>query len=183
MNQENQRIKLTKRLVREALLKLLEKKPLRQISVRELCETAGINRSTFYRHYGAPENVLQEIQTDVIQHIIDLADEHGSSVPMREYLERVCEFLWENRKVNRILLSSQTQSASTELFHMTSNALWTVRMFRPEMEDMDPITDQAAMLFVESGCYAVFRWWLQEEVAKTPKEIAGTLCRLIGIAE
>ena len=34
-----------------ALMSLLKKKPFEYITVRELCETAGVNRSTFYLHY------------------------------------------------------------------------------------------------------------------------------------
>ncbi|MDY2657325.1 MAG: TetR/AcrR family transcriptional regulator [Candidatus Limiplasma sp.] len=35
----------------EALITLLEKKDLEFITVKEICETAGVNRSTFYLHY------------------------------------------------------------------------------------------------------------------------------------
>ena len=41
---------LTKRLIREALLELLKTKSIQKISVRELCDAAGINRTTFYNH-------------------------------------------------------------------------------------------------------------------------------------
>lgn len=181
MERENQRVVLTKRMIREALLHLMETRSIRNISVRELCETAGINRSTFYKHYGAPENVLQEIQSELIQHIIDLAEDADKTVSTPTFLERVCEYLWENRRMHKVLLSSQTGSEGNDVFRMTSNALWTVKTFRPELADIDPVTDQAAMLFVEAGCYAVFRWWLLEDVEKTPKEIARTLCKLIGI--
>ena len=65
MDNENQRVKLTKRLLRDALLSMMETKQIQQISVRELCEKAEINRSTFYKHYGAPENIFQEIQQEL----------------------------------------------------------------------------------------------------------------------
>ena len=48
---ENQRITLTKKLLQEGLLRLLETKRLDKISVTELCREAGINRATFYNHY------------------------------------------------------------------------------------------------------------------------------------
>lgn len=183
MKQENQRVKLTKRLIREALVELLKTKHLRQISVRELCEHAGINRSTFYKHYGAPENVLQEILSYQIENIIALADDDGKPISAQIYLERVCQYMWENRNLHKVLFSSQTGTEETDLFRMTTNAMWSVQTFRPEMKDLDPVTDQAAMLFVESGCYAVFRWWLMEDVAQTPKEIAQIICRLIGLQD
>lgn len=41
----------TKRQLAEALLNILEKKPLQSISIRELTEYCGINRQTFYYHF------------------------------------------------------------------------------------------------------------------------------------
>ena len=35
----------------EAFLALLEKKEFAYITVKEICEKAGVNRSTFYLHY------------------------------------------------------------------------------------------------------------------------------------
>ena len=48
---ENQRTRLTKRLLRENLLELLKEKPVEYITVKELCEYAELNRSTFYAYY------------------------------------------------------------------------------------------------------------------------------------
>lgn len=43
-----------------ALLKLLEKKDLEYITVKEICENAGVNRSTFYLHYETIDDLLSE---------------------------------------------------------------------------------------------------------------------------
>lgn len=61
---DNQRVRLTKRLLSESLLSLMSKKSFDQISVVELCSKAGINRATFYRYYNSPIDILQEIQTE-----------------------------------------------------------------------------------------------------------------------
>ena len=58
---ENQRIMLTKRLLQTAFLKLLKVKPIHAISIRELCLEAGINRTTFYYHYGSQYDLLEDI--------------------------------------------------------------------------------------------------------------------------
>ena len=50
-NSEDRRVRKTKRAMTEALASLLEKKPLNEISVREISEIADINRGTFYLHY------------------------------------------------------------------------------------------------------------------------------------
>ena len=64
MEKQNQRIMLTKQLIHAAFLRLLRSKGIREISIRELCDEAGINRTTFYNHYGSSikkagrENIL-----------------------------------------------------------------------------------------------------------------------------
>lgn len=44
----------------EAFLRLLEKKDISYITVKEICETAGVNRSTFYLHYETISDLLSE---------------------------------------------------------------------------------------------------------------------------
>ena len=44
----------------EAFLALLEKKDFAYITVKEICETAGVNRSTFYLHYETVGDLLNE---------------------------------------------------------------------------------------------------------------------------
>ena len=52
MNQKNnQRFQETDRQIVETVFSLLEERPLQKITVREVCEAIGINRSSFYLHY------------------------------------------------------------------------------------------------------------------------------------
>ena len=44
----------------EALITLLEKKDFEYITIMEICETAGVNRSTFYLHYENTFDLLRE---------------------------------------------------------------------------------------------------------------------------
>ena len=45
-------------LMVEALLLLLENKEYDSITVKEICEKAGVNRSTFYMHYDTKDDLL-----------------------------------------------------------------------------------------------------------------------------
>ena len=51
----------------EALILLLERKEFAYITVKEICEKAGVNRSTFYLHYDNTSDLLKE----ATQHILD----------------------------------------------------------------------------------------------------------------
>lgn len=69
MEKGNQRVMLTKRLLKEGLLRLLQQKELGEINVSELCRESGINRATFYRHYNSPGDVLTEMGAELIGEI------------------------------------------------------------------------------------------------------------------
>ena len=47
-------------LMNESLILLLEKKDYSFITVKEICEKAGVNRSTFYLHYETMNDLLSE---------------------------------------------------------------------------------------------------------------------------
>ena len=60
MNKSESKYYNTALLMDEALLVLLEKKEYEFITVKEICEKAGVNRSTFYLHYETIDELLEE---------------------------------------------------------------------------------------------------------------------------
>ena len=44
----------------KALIELLEKKDFEYITIKEICQAAGVNRSTFYLHYENTADLLKE---------------------------------------------------------------------------------------------------------------------------
>lgn len=55
---EDPRIQRTYTLLMAALTKLLTEKNYDAVSVKDICETAGIHRSTFYAHFEGKEHLL-----------------------------------------------------------------------------------------------------------------------------
>ena len=90
MPKENQRITLTKRLLKEGLFRLLKTKELNKINVSELCKEAGINRATFYKYYTAPQDVLKDVENDIIGDLKNLSDSPTSIPAAIDYLEKMC---------------------------------------------------------------------------------------------
>lgn len=64
---------ITKRVIREAFLQLLNEKTLSKITVKDITDRCGINRNTFYYHYQDIPELVEEIcalQVDRIVRII-----------------------------------------------------------------------------------------------------------------
>ncbi len=60
MNKSESKYFNTALLMDEALIQLLEVKDYEYITVKEICEKAGVNRSTFYLHYETVNDLLSE---------------------------------------------------------------------------------------------------------------------------
>lgn len=66
---ENRRIRMTKMLIKDALLRVMKNTPFEKISVTQICAEADVNRSTFYAHYADTRQVLNDIESELLEHI------------------------------------------------------------------------------------------------------------------
>jgi len=103
---ENQRIALTKRLLQEGLLRLLEKKELSKINVTELCKESDINRATFYKYYGCPDDVLAAIKEQFFHELLESQQQDRSDSPMTyiEVFGRICTYLYEYKELSKHII-------------------------------------------------------------------------------
>ena len=103
----NQRTRLSKILLKNALMDLLsEKGSVTKISVRELCERADLNRSTFYAHYSEPKELLEEVEAELLdatrEHLQKIGAEND--VGAHRYLLSFLIYIKKNEKPFRTLL-------------------------------------------------------------------------------
>jgi len=83
------RIEKTERGIKNAFIELRSMKPLEKITVRELCELACINKSTFYSHYRDIYDLSDSMEDEVVQSITN-------SISHPEYItEHPAEFTKE----------------------------------------------------------------------------------------
>lgn len=59
----------SRRLICDALLELLDEKPLDKITITDITKRADVNRGTFYLHYGSVNEVISELQDAYIAHM------------------------------------------------------------------------------------------------------------------
>lgn len=90
----DRRVIRTKAAIREAFLSLLQKKNAEEITVTELAREANIERKTFYLHYNNIGDIIDEIETVVIDMIAE--GTKGLSVNSREFFAALTGIMSEN---------------------------------------------------------------------------------------
>lgn len=68
------RIQKTEKAIKNAFLELRARKPLEKITVKELCELALINKSTFYSHYDDIYALSEAMEQETVASIIGSID-------------------------------------------------------------------------------------------------------------
>lgn len=84
MNRQESKYFNTASLFDEALIFLLEQKDIEYITVKEICEKAGVNRSTFYLHYESIDDLLDE----ALKYTVDKLIIHFNKSP-KEFIEKL----------------------------------------------------------------------------------------------
>ena len=75
--QEDKRIRRTKKLLRQALTRLMQQKDFQSITVTDVVREADINRGTFYAHYRDVYDLREKIEAEMIEDFRELiADLH-----------------------------------------------------------------------------------------------------------
>ena len=59
--------------IKDAFLQLLLKKDYMQITITDLCKYAGVSRGTFYTHFGNIGQVVEEVFSDALCDIKNMA--------------------------------------------------------------------------------------------------------------
>lgn len=175
----NQRIALTKRLLKENLLRLMEKKNIQTITVSELCQASEINRSTFYNHYGCPEDVLKEIEMDIITDLVQIWQKNGEgkSWPINKRVEALCAYLRDRKKLSKLLLrDSDTHSEFAALLLQSAHVRSIYDQTFAYVKDQE--SRQLMITFLSNGTYHMIRQWILEDIPKSPKEMGDLVCMM-----
>jgi AcrR family transcriptional regulator len=105
---EDRRIRRTKRLLIQALTKLMQQKQVNEITVKELTDLADINRGTFYLYYKDIFDMLEKIENELfgkLEGIIDLREYEGISKQVKPILCDLFTLIEDNQEMCRVLLS------------------------------------------------------------------------------
>lgn len=171
----------SRRLIRAALLELLQEKKFEKITVTDIVKRADINRSTFYAHYPDVMGLLEELMEDTVNHSIDLV----SGIDMRQFLEEPMPVLEkliaigeENMEIYKMLGNSdfamrQVERIKNVLVENTAGAVNIPEHIRKSG------TFHIHMHFFIGGILNVYQQWILGGLDSSPDEIMKHLAELI----
>lgn len=190
MNRSESKYYNTACLMNEALILLLEKKDFEYITVKEICDKAGVNRSTFYLHYETMTDLLEETSQYVLKNFylqtreaddFNMADgEHGIAKHIQEaslddlylvtpkYLEPYLLFVKNNKRLFRTTLQYY------KLFRWDSTYDYIYNhIFSPILDRFGQPENVKSYLvsFYINGLIAIINRWVMTDCAEDIPEL------------
>ena len=172
---EDRRTAMTRRMLKDALIEMLKEKDIYHISIRELCERADVNRTTFYKYYGSQFDLLTDMENDLLFFLAGLVkDPEADTV---KAIETACAYLENHLEFARQIFNNNVDPAFPQkVFSMESvkKAVMKKCDDRQEENALDYLYD-----YMTYGAYRVVCVWLNKRDRESPREIAGILAKTL----
>ncbi|MBR2663929.1 MAG: TetR/AcrR family transcriptional regulator [Clostridia bacterium] len=175
----NQRSRDTiERIVRTTTAIMSEKKkPVNKITVNEVCQQAGINRSTFYAHFLDVYDVVEKVERTMAEQLtrsfLDKMEEGGG---LDACYTEVFRFVREYQAFYRFYFSSFRRSE-------VIGVAWDLLKDRTEKLTFQDFGYQSQEEMIYHGEFFVFgltamlRHWVERECPESPEEMLNILKR------
>ena len=167
---ESRRSKMTRRLMKNALMELMENRPLASISITELCSRADVNRSTFYSYYSDLLQLLKEIADDIIGQLPEAKPIEDCADLDKQLIEDFTLFFGYVRRHARdffILLQSDD-------IHFRERLIDTImsRFRRESVKTINPLMSRWSYIYCLNGTFGMMRDWISQEFPMGDREFA-----------
>lgn len=167
----------------EALIALLEVKDLEFITVKEICERAGVNRSTFYLHYETIADLVNEAMESVDARFESYFDQDTNGIwekingnelnelilITQDYLKPYLQFIIDNKKVYRAAFRNpNSMRVNTRYGNLKKYII------EPILNKFGvPLSyQQYYIVYYIEGIVAIIKEWLQNDCSDSVETIA-----------
>ena len=180
---KNLRIRRMQKLLRDALIDLIEERGFDALTVGEIAERAMVSRATFYRNYADKYALVEQIFDEAMSALLGAVAEMGPEHPPQIWV-KFFEHIAEYERLYRALLGRK-------------GSPWFVMKMRASLADLVkehgrvphgqpsadhpaiyPLADEFVPDLVSTMFVEAITWWLEQGRPYSPKEIA-TRCALL----
>lgn len=177
---ENPRIQRTHAMLLAALTELLHEKTFDEVRVKDICQRAGLHRSTFYAHFEDKTHLLLFGVQELMEELFSFQSGKHNAFYSRfqRSIYRTLKYFQRNKQVFVLLFSDPKNASARQLFQQEFTRLLKERLKDPHPELSARDTDLIARFFT-GGLLSLVAQWLIETPDRPAREIAEEITPLI----
>jgi AcrR family transcriptional regulator len=182
----NLRVRRTQKLLREALIDLIEERGFDALTVGEITLRAMVSRAAFYRNYKDKYDLVEQIFTEATQALMSAVSEPAAVHSPRIWV-KFFEHIAEYERLYRALLGRKGSPWFVQKMRLSMTGLvkefgrlsleWQPASAKPV--PLYPTSDEFVPDLVAAMFVEAITWWLEQGRPYPPQEIANR-CVLLG---
>lgn len=164
----NRRTVITRKILKESLLELMQAKSISKITIKEICELSDMSRFTFYLHYQDQFELLEDIEKEVLNQTFQNLKDLDTEASALKSIEVFLNYVKNNKTIFGILLCRP----ETQTFRqgITNSVQTYIQSIVPEIAD----THEKPYLysFVMNGSLNVITDWINKDFDVSKKKLS-----------
>ncbi|MBR5246990.1 MAG: TetR/AcrR family transcriptional regulator [Clostridia bacterium] len=174
INQNDTRVRRTKKLIRQGLVELSQIKSVNKITVKELTDRIEINRGTFYLHYKDVYDLVASIENELYNSfnsaITSVTSEQVLKHPI-EVCELFCNHFYDQMDAYSMLLGKHGDAEFAHKIGSLFNEK-VLEIFKEIFPNMDKAKYNFAFTYGKFGLVGLVTCWFTEHPDWTPHQVA-----------
>ncbi len=169
----------TRHLIKRAFTDIVHEKPINKITVKEIANLAGVNRSTFYQHfkdvYEVHEAVLEDFATEFIRLFRERGYQYHKEDTERS-LRGLINYMQDNEKIFKILVR---HDESVLVDKMSRKLIYYAKESKYEGYVRNPEQFVCAVYFLMHGIIGLLKKWFDQELNYSLAEVGNLIYTFI----
>lgn len=170
MEKQNEINALTKECILTALLRLMEEKPYKSISITDITTLAGVSRMAYYRNYSSKEDILLKRLEDEEKKIIESVNGQRAE-SLKDIIYYVSNFIQDNSDVITAIYNAGLTHRLTDMLNKRIHSYFPVSVQNTE--------GKYAVKFYVGAILSVYRYWIDTGMEEPAETITEIVCKLI----
>lgn len=179
----NLRIRRTQKLLREALVELIEERSFDALTVGEITRRAMVSRAAFYRNYQDKYDLVEQIFEEAMQPLMSAIGHLGPERPPEQWV-KLFEHVAEHERLYRALLGGKGSFWFVTKMRASLEEMTKVHFRSPggqQAADSQALTDEFVPAMLAALYVDAITWWLEQGRPYVPREFA-IRCSLLASA-
>lgn len=182
---ESRKTRYTRMVIRDSLIELMKRRPITDITIKEICALADVSRPTFYAHYRDQYDLLQSLEDETDAYFESYFNSQITKKKGKReitlMIENVLQYIENNGNFVQVILGENGDIGFqrkvfrrfvTHLQFMTKNY---------SEKNLDEEKNEYYSIFTGNGIMALVHHWLKNDMKIPKHELAKMIVELMGV--
>lgn len=172
MRKQSKRVAITKEAIESAYFEVLSSNPGKKVTVKEICERAQVNRTTFYKYYQDAEQLGETVRAGMKADLENLMKE---TIPedrsdIYELVSRLITAIYRDKKARSMFMLQRRDGKHEDFFEMLWRYYYAPKFGAALSED-----DWIRVTYGNCAVMGLLEAWINDGMKISPEKIANSV--------